>query len=49
MKVFQDVLTGDEVMSDVYNFTTDYNEVIMKVKSAYKNKEAVGNVDIGKA
>jgi hypothetical protein len=48
MKVFQDVLTNDEVMSDSFQFTTDYNDVIMKVKSAYKNKEAVGNVDIGK-
>jgi hypothetical protein len=47
MKVFQDVLTNDEVMSDVFQFTLDYNDVIMKVKSTYKSKEAVGNVDIG--
>jgi hypothetical protein len=47
MKVFQDVFTNDEVMSEVYNFTLDYQDVVMKIKSAMKNKEAVGNVDIG--
>ena len=47
MKVFQDVFTNDEVMSDIFPFTLDYDDVIMKVKSTYKNKEAVGNVDIG--
>jgi hypothetical protein len=48
MKVYQDVLTNDEVMSEVYPFTLAYDDVIMKVKSTYKSKEAVGNVDIGK-
>jgi hypothetical protein len=47
MLVFQDVFNNDEVMSDVFPFTLDYEDVIMKVKSSYKNKEAVGNVDIG--
>ena len=47
MKVFQDVLTNDEVMGDTFNYTLEYNDVIMKVKSSYKSKEAVGNVDIG--
>jgi hypothetical protein len=47
MKVFQDVFTNEEVMSEVYPFTLEYQDVIMKVKSAYKNKEAVGNIDIG--
>jgi hypothetical protein len=47
MKVFQDVFTNDEVMSEVYPFILDYQDVIMKVKSAYKNKDAVGNVDVG--
>ena len=47
MKVYQDVFTNDEVMSEVYKFELDYQDVIMKVKSAYKNKEAVGNIDIG--
>jgi hypothetical protein len=47
MKVFQDVFTNDEVMSDIFDFTLEYEGAIMKVPSAYKNKEDVGNVDIG--
>jgi hypothetical protein len=47
MKVFQDVFTNDEVMGEVFSFTQDYKNVIMKVKSSYKSKEAVGNIDIG--
>lgn len=47
MKVFQDIFTNDEVMSETYPFTLAYNDAIMKVKSSYKNKESVGNVDIG--
>ena len=47
MKVFQDVFTNDEVLSDIYSAEYAYSDVIMKVKSTYKNKEDVGNVDIG--
>jgi hypothetical protein len=47
MKVFQDVFTNDEVMSDIFNFTLEYGDAIMKVPSTYRNKEDVGNVDIG--
>lgn len=47
MKVFQDVFTNDEVLSDVHVILSDYSDVIMKTKSAFKNKEAVGNIDIG--
>jgi hypothetical protein len=47
MKVFQDVFTNDEVLSDIYTAEFAHNDVIMKVKSTYKNKEDVGNVDIG--
>ena len=47
MKVFQDVFTNDEVMSEVFKFELAYQDVVMKVKSAMKNKEAVGNIDIG--
>jgi hypothetical protein len=47
MKVFQDIFTNDEVLSDVYTQISDYNDVIMKVQTAFKSKEAVGNVDIG--
>jgi len=47
MKVFQDVFTNDEVLSDIFTFELAFNDVIMKVKSSYKNPENVGNVDIG--
>ena len=47
MKVFQDVFTNDELLNDVFSFTKDFDGVIMKVKSTYKNKDDVGNVDIG--
>ena len=47
MKIFQDVFTNDEVLSDIFTFELAYNDVIMKVKSSYKNPENVGNVDIG--
>jgi len=39
--------TNDEVLSDVYTISSAYSDVIMSCKSAYKSKEAVGNVDIG--
>ncbi len=47
MKVFQDVFTNDEILSDIFQHTLDYQDVIMKVKTAYQSKEQVGNVDIG--
>lgn len=47
MKVFVDVFTNDELMSDTFKYTLDFDEVVMKVPSTYKNKDAVGNVDIG--
>ncbi len=47
MKIFQDVFTNDEVMSDIFPFTLDYDDVIMKVASKYKTKDSCGNVDIG--
>jgi hypothetical protein len=47
MKVFQDVFTNDEILADVFPFTLDYNDVIMKVKSQYKKKDDCGKVDIG--
>lgn len=48
MKVFKDVFTNDEVLSENFPFTLDYSDVIMKVKSSLKSKESAGNVDIGK-
>jgi hypothetical protein len=48
MKVYKDVFSNDEVMSESFNYTVDYDDVIMKVKSQYKSKENAGKVDIGK-
>jgi hypothetical protein len=47
MLVFQDVFTRDEVMSECFKFELAYEDSVMKVKSAMKNKESVGNIDIG--
>ena len=47
MRVFQDVFTDEEFMSETYKHTLAFNDAIMKVESKYTKKEAVGNVDIG--
>jgi hypothetical protein len=47
MLVFQDVFTKDEIMSEVFKYELAYQDVVMKVKSSMKNKESVGNIDIG--
>lgn len=47
MLIFQDIFTNDEFMSDIFPFTLEYEDCIMKVKSQYKAPEDVGNVDIG--
>ena len=47
MIVYKDIFNGDEVMSEVFKYTLDYDDVIMKVQATYKKKENVGNVDIG--
>ncbi len=47
MKVFQDVFTNDEIMSDVFKFELAYDDVIMKVKSRLTTKDNCANVDIG--
>ena len=36
-----------EFMSEVYKYDLAFGNAIMKVKSSYKNKEQVGNVDVG--
>ncbi len=48
MLIFQDVFTNDELLSDVYTTTTEYGGVVSKVQGTYKNKDKVGQVDIGK-
>lgn len=47
MKVFQDIFTNDEIMSDVFKFELAYDDVIMKVKSRLASKDNCANVDIG--
>ena len=47
MKVFQDIFTNDEIMSDVFKFELAYDDVIMKVKSRLTSKDNCANVDIG--
>jgi hypothetical protein len=48
MKVFQDVFTNDEIMSDVFPFTMAHEDVIMKVQSRLTTKDNCANVDVGK-
>ena len=47
MKVFQDIFTNDEIMSDVFKFELAHDDVIMKVKSRLASKDNCANVDIG--
>ena len=47
MMIFKDFIKNDEFMSDIFPFELAYDDVIMKVKTHYKKKEDVGNVDIG--
>lgn len=47
MKIYQDVFTGEELLSDVYKYKSDFDGAIWKVQSFLQAKENVGNVDIG--
>lgn len=47
MRIYQDVFTEDEYMSEMYKFELECEDVIMKVGSSYKNKDKVGTVDVG--
>jgi hypothetical protein len=47
MKLFADIFTDEEFMSDVYKVEMVHNDAIMKVKSSYKAKDNVGDVDVG--
>lgn len=40
MRIFEDVLTGDEVMTDAIPFTLEYEGTIMKVQTAYVNADS---------
>lgn len=47
MKVFKDIFSGDELISDAFNLKYDYEDSVMSVVSKLINPDDVGNVDIG--
>ena len=47
MKIFKDVLTGDEMLSDTFQMTVEYEDAIYKVPSKNRPKDDLGNVDVG--
>ena len=47
MKIFKDVLTGDEMLSDTFEMTSEYEDAIFKVRSKNRPKDDLGDVDVG--
>ena len=47
MKIFKDVLTADEMLSDTFQMTSEYDDAILKVPSKNVPKDSLGNVDVG--
>ena len=47
MKIFKDIVGGDEMLSDTFQMTFDYEDAIIKVPSKNRPKDDLGNVDIG--
>lgn len=47
MKVFRDIFTGDEVLSDALNLKLEFEDAIITTVSKMINPDDVGNVDIG--
>jgi len=47
MRIYCDVFTNEEFVSELYDHTLAHNDCIMKVKSSYKNKDKVGQIDVG--
>ena len=47
MKIFKDVITGDEMLSDTFQMTVEYEDAIYKVPSKNRPKDDLGNVDVG--
>lgn len=47
MKVFEDIFSGDEVLSDGYDIKTEYEGSILKVTSKLVPLDDGGNIDIG--
>ena len=47
MKIFKDVLTGDEMLSDTFQMTVEYEDAIYKFPSKNRPKDDLGDVDVG--
>ena len=47
MKVFRDIFTGDEVLSDALNIKLEYEDSVYTIVSKMINPDDVGNIDIG--
>ena len=47
MKIFKDIVGGDEMLSDTFQMTLEYEDAIIKVPSKNRPKDDLGNVDIG--
>ena len=47
MKIFKDVLTGDEMTSDTFQMTSEYDDAILKIPSKNRPKDNIGDVYIG--
>lgn len=48
MRLLVDIFTEEEFLSDVFKYELAHNDVIIKAPSAYKSKDKVGDVDVGK-
>jgi hypothetical protein len=48
MRLYVDIFTDEEFLSDVYKSELANSDCIMKVKSSYKLKDQIGDVDVGK-
>ena len=46
MKIFKDVLTGDEMLSDTFQMTSEYDDAILKVPSKNRPKDVL-DADVG--
>ena len=47
MKIFKDIVRGDEMLSDTFQMALEYENAIIKVPSKNRPKDDLGNVDIG--
>jgi len=48
MRLLVDIFTDEEFMSDVFKTENAFQDAILKVKSTYKPKDSIGDVDVGK-